>query len=242
MLEVSLGLLLGILAATFSSSIFFRLPRGINLHGFLDPKLKPFCSKCKHYLKFYEYYSVISWITCHNKCSYCGDKIDKSYMILESFIILSSILNSHYFGIGEQYIINIFITILASSICTISLTDQKIPGSLYLSLLFLAILNSSYFHLELLDVLWNIGIAAFFVMLVVKFLDKSRSYIDFIIVSSIAFVYLGGLKLYAKFILTTLAIIVIVRLFQYFRVIKMAPGPKIWLVSVNIGWFITSFI
>ena len=103
MIDLFIGLFFGVMIASYTSSIFYRLPRGISLFGYSEKGGKPFCSKCMHPLKPWEYYSVISWIYCMGKCSYCSQKIDIRYIILESGVIISSALFAYLYGIGDLY-------------------------------------------------------------------------------------------------------------------------------------------
>ena len=58
----------------------------------------PFCSKCKHALRFYEYLPVLSWVSTRGICNYCHEKVSNSYFYLEVacgvFAILCAFLYS----------------------------------------------------------------------------------------------------------------------------------------------------
>ena len=53
----------GLLFGNYATTFYHRLPLNKPINGFSDRKgIRPHCSKCKHPLKFYEYYPVIGWI------------------------------------------------------------------------------------------------------------------------------------------------------------------------------------
>ena len=97
----------GTLLGNFTTTLLYRLPRGIVLYGF-NKKLTrpPFCSNCVHPLKFYEYLPVLSWVSTLGTCNYCKMPITFSYFLLEVsagvFAVLCAILYGHNI---ENYII-----------------------------------------------------------------------------------------------------------------------------------------
>lgn len=76
--------LFGVLIGNFTTTFLYRLPNNI---GFTNKTplsfQRPFCSKCKHPLRFYEYLPILSWISTRGRCNYCEDKISPSYLLLE---------------------------------------------------------------------------------------------------------------------------------------------------------------
>ncbi|MBA8666951.1 prepilin peptidase [Holosporaceae bacterium 'Namur'] len=104
------ALIIGVLLGNFTSTVLFRLPRKIPIHGY-NPKLGkvPHCSTCGHTLKFYEYLPMLSWVSTRGRCNYCGVKINPEYTILEVFIsILAFILYFFTSGFSEEYILLLF--------------------------------------------------------------------------------------------------------------------------------------
>ncbi len=74
----------GLLIGNFATTLLYRLPRDIIPYGFSSHGMKPpFCSKCKHALRFYEYLPVLSWISTRGSCNYCHEKVSHSYFYLE---------------------------------------------------------------------------------------------------------------------------------------------------------------
>lgn len=189
MLNLFLGLFFGILLATFSSSIFYRLPRNISLYGFLDTNLKPFCSKCNHPLKFYEYYSVLSWIFCRGKCNYCKQPISKEFIILESAIIMVSIIAAFVFGMSEQYLISCFMGVLLISCAIIYNSKSKIPNSIFISMLYIAIFNHAYFIADFSSSMRYTAITAIILMALLKFLTRARIIVNELLILSIMHIF-----------------------------------------------------
>lgn len=76
-------LFFGIMIGNLLTTVIYRLPRKISLNGIFNKKFYPFCSTCKHPLKFYEYFPILSWIFSGRSCNYCGAKIPLIYTIVE---------------------------------------------------------------------------------------------------------------------------------------------------------------
>lgn len=100
MLIYSVIFIFGLLIGNFATTLLYRLPRDIIPYGFSGQGMKPpFCSKCKHALRFYEYLPVLSWISTRGSCNYCHEKVSNSYFYLEvacgAFAILCAYLYSH---------------------------------------------------------------------------------------------------------------------------------------------------
>lgn len=96
--------LFGVLIGNFTTTVFHRLPREIMISGF-DEKLTrpPFCSTCKHLLRFYEYLPILSWFSTLGKCNYCHNPITKYYIFLEVTIGLFAVILHHIFKSNLEY-------------------------------------------------------------------------------------------------------------------------------------------
>jgi len=93
--------LFGVLIGNFTTTVFYRLPRGIMISGFDQQTTRPpFCSDCGHLLKFYEYLPILSWFSTLGKCNYCHVPITKSYIALE--VSLGAVAMVLYFLFGQN--------------------------------------------------------------------------------------------------------------------------------------------
>lgn len=99
----------GILIGNFTTTIFYRLPRGIILYGFnRNTTQPPFCSKCKHVLKFYEYLPILSWVSTRGTCNYCHAPITLSYFYLEILGGLLAVICTLLYESNIEYYIIMF--------------------------------------------------------------------------------------------------------------------------------------
>jgi prepilin signal peptidase PulO-like enzyme (type II secretory pathway) len=120
-----IGLLFGIVCASYTSSMIFRLPRNISLSGLEGVGEKPFCSHCKHPLKFYEYYTLLNWFFCRGKCNYCGIALSKIYFPTEAIIIATFTMNAVLIGFNELYFLTCVLIII--SVCLSAFTYENMP-------------------------------------------------------------------------------------------------------------------
>ena len=94
-IQVLYILLIGLCTGSFLNVVIYRIPEGISI---VNPR--SFCPSCKNKIKFRENIPLISWLIKKGKCSYCGEKINIRYPIIESltavlFLIFSN--SSPYF-------------------------------------------------------------------------------------------------------------------------------------------------
>lgn len=110
----------GLLFGNYATTFYHRIPLNKPINGINNKiGLKPHCSKCKHPLKFYEYYPLIGWIITQLKCRYCGISIDKSYFYIEISSLTAGLLMFYLVGLNELFVMGLFATI--STILFISL-------------------------------------------------------------------------------------------------------------------------
>ena len=88
----------GLLIGNFSTTLLYRLPRNIIPYGFSYDMKPPFCSKCKHALRFYEYLPVLNWISTRGSCNYCSEKISYSYLCLETVCEIFAVSCAYLYG------------------------------------------------------------------------------------------------------------------------------------------------
>lgn len=104
----------GLLFGNYATTFYHRLPLNKPINGFSDRKgIRPHCSKCKHPLKFYEYYPVIGWIYTRFKCRHCGFKIDMKYFYLEISCMIGAFIIWLFIGLNYKFVIALAILVPA---------------------------------------------------------------------------------------------------------------------------------
>jgi D-alanyl-D-alanine dipeptidase len=114
LLSYLVSVVFGLLLGNFATTVYYRLPRKIELLGFDSSiNVPPMCSVCGARLRFYEYLPLLSWISTWGRCNYCSAKIDHNYFVLEVLSALTSIFIYHYFNFTDEYTILIiaFVTL-----------------------------------------------------------------------------------------------------------------------------------
>jgi leader peptidase (prepilin peptidase) / N-methyltransferase len=204
-------LVFGLLIGNFATTLLFRLPRGIIPYGFSDSDTQPpFCSKCKHLLRFYEYLPVLSWISTKGSCNYCGDKISISYFYLEIicgfFSILCLYLYGHYI---DKFILLFFFCVTASLAFAIKAEHFEVTRILTVVLIAEAIIFRTLQDRSLVPWLFAFCCAAIVSMFILKtkFDNLSRQEVIHIILP--ASVWLDDYKL-----IYMLAIVALVHWFK----------------------------
>lgn len=144
----------GLLLGNFTTSLLYRLPRGINICGFDKNNTQPpLCSYCNHRLKFYEFLPLLSCFFAATKCNYCQYPISKKYLALEIFGAVISAICLYLFDFSDLYVIvvifgllsllNYFIYIehgyvsmpITISICTLGIIFNVLLGTSFLSVI-----------------------------------------------------------------------------------------------------------
>lgn len=96
----------GLLVGSFATTFQYRLPRGVTPYGF-NPEFSkpPFCSKCKHPLRFWEYLPL-GWFLVRGSCNYCNTPISFLHTLLELSVGTLAILCMWMFSDNmDHYII-----------------------------------------------------------------------------------------------------------------------------------------
>ena len=129
MISCFLGLI-GLLLGNFVTTAIYRIPKGITIAGFDKRNTQPpFCGVCRHFLRFYEYLPLLSWITTHGQCNYCGVSINRLYMAIEISGCIGATILYWLIGLSEIYVLLLFdlaITLLAIGLF---IEEQKIYWS-----------------------------------------------------------------------------------------------------------------
>jgi len=160
-IQVLYILLIGLCTGSFLNVVIYRIPEGISI---VNPR--SFCPSCKNKIIFRENIPLISWLIKKGKCSYCGEKINIKYPIIESltavlFFIFSN--SSPYFYNFNQNMIfeSIFSWLFLSILLAISFIDLEhfwIPQGLInfgylcglINLILIGIINKNFFIIYLL--------------------------------------------------------------------------------------------
>lgn len=95
--------LFAVYIGNLATTIYYREPRNITIFGFDKKSNKPpFCSKCLHSLRFYEYLPILGWFSTFGKCNYCKAKISKSYTAIEFLTGIISIILYYLMGMNLE--------------------------------------------------------------------------------------------------------------------------------------------
>lgn len=159
----------------FATTVLHRLPRNIILYGFDKKTTKsPFCSSCKHPLKFYEYLPIFSWVSASGTCNYCNIKIPSSYFYLEIlggiFAVICSFL---YGGDIENYILMLCFYIITSLAFFVNKEHSVLAKEVTVSLLVIGMLQRTLNDQSIIPWLGALSLAAIVALCVLK--DNLRS-------------------------------------------------------------------
>jgi leader peptidase (prepilin peptidase) / N-methyltransferase len=102
-----IAIIYGLLIGNYTTTAYFRIPRSILINGIMKERGKaPHCSVCRHSLRFYEYFPLLSWIFTRFKCNYCGVDIDPVYTFLELGGMIISLSLFLLLGMNEFYVVS----------------------------------------------------------------------------------------------------------------------------------------
>ncbi len=140
-MEIAIILVLGLIIGSFMNVCIYRIPRKLSV-------IKPlsFCPKCRNTIKPWHNIPIFSYIFLGGKCSYCGEKINLRYPIVEGINGILYILAYIYFGFD---IVLPFVLFFISSLIVISFIDldfQIIPDIISISLILAGLLLSVLPH------------------------------------------------------------------------------------------------
>lgn len=160
----------GVFIGNFTTTVLYRLPRGIVLYGFNTKTTQPpFCSKCKHLLKFYEFLPIFSWVSTRGFCNYCNMPITLSYFLLEfmggAFAVLCAVL---YGDNIETYIIMFCFYMLATLAFFIVYEHGSTFKEITVSLLFIGVLHRTLEDHSLLPWLLMLSVASIISLYILK--------------------------------------------------------------------------
>lgn len=174
--------LFGVLIGNFTTTVFHRLPRDIMICGFDQKSTRPpFCSSCKHILRFYEYLPILSWFSTFGKCNYCGGLITKSYIALEILLGLMAVALYYVIGSNLEYF---FIYFCFSALVLLSifiyLKHSFIPIRISLSIVILGMIYRTLIEHEIFLWITSLSLATILSLWIMRnsLDDKSPSDIN----------------------------------------------------------------
>lgn len=159
----------GLIIGNFSTTLLYRLPRNIIPYGFSYDMKPPFCSTCKHLLRFYEYLPILNWISTRGSCNYCKDKISYSYLCLEAVCGVFAVLCAYLYSQNiDLFFLKFCFYITASLSIAIYFEHKRILHILTIALIAEAALIRTLQDQSILSWLVVFSFAAIFSMLLLK--------------------------------------------------------------------------
>jgi len=108
--QLLIGFVVGITLGSFITMLSYRLPRKLSI--VLPPSS---CPQCRAPLKVRDLVPVFSWLITGGKCSQCGAKIGRRYLLIE---LITGIMSAIAFGVigfrWELAVVLIFIVTLVT--------------------------------------------------------------------------------------------------------------------------------
>lgn len=169
-LQLIPAIFFGVLMGNYTTTLLFRMPRGIEISGInKNYSQPPCCSVCMHHLKFYEYLPVLSWIFARFKCNYCGAKINFHYFFLEIFGGCISFILCHLFGYSEIYLLLLLLCLVSSLAGLIHVENN---GQIFISLtvasVVLGMLYRTLSDSSIIPFLFDLSIVTTFLVAILK--------------------------------------------------------------------------
>lgn len=180
----------GLLIGNFTTTVFYRLPRGIVVYGFNKKHTKPpHCSTCGHELKPVEYLPLISIFSTCLKCNYCGQSVPYSYVIMEFLSAFLAVACFYAYSDNLDLFIIIFLlceTLLLTT--AILITYRQIFPLLTFSIILEGVIYRTLVDQTISNWWINIALASILSLLLLKgeeFLNpKKRLFVHFILALS----------------------------------------------------------
>ena len=166
---IILSLIFGVLVGNYSTTLLFRIPRGIEICG-INKRVNtpPYCSECRHPLQYYEYLPVLSWIFVRFRCNYCSVRINPQYFFLESSTAIVSLILFLLFGFSEIYLLFITLWIAIILAGLIELNSGRIYRELTFIVMTIGMIYRTLLDGSILFYITDIAIASIFLSLIMK--------------------------------------------------------------------------
>lgn len=168
-IQYTIVILVGLLMGNFATTLLYRLPRGVALSGFnTDSAWAPFCSVCKHKLKFYEHLPVLGWIITLGRCSYCKAKINKHYLALELLAAILAVANYILYGVSDTCVIMFVFGLLCITSAIIYLEQCIVMPVMTVSITILGCIYRTFIDHSIFAWLFSLGIAGLFCLFLLR--------------------------------------------------------------------------
>ncbi len=177
--------LFGAIVGSFLNVCIFRIPLGTSL---VSPSSR--CPQCKTPIKTYDNIPILSYFLLGGKCRYCRAPISARYPLVESMMVLFSVVLILKFGLSPSFFIYF---ILISSLVVVSFIDldhRIIPDKISLPGIILGLLASFVKPVE--------GQYDFLVLYVFK---TVKGVLNMATLDSLLGIFIGGGLLYAVAVL-----------------------------------------
>lgn len=227
-------LIIGLIMGSFYNVIIVRTLSGESI---IAPPSK--CPNCNTRLKWWENIPVFSYLILNGKCSYCHNKINIMYPIIE---ILSAIIYGIIF-VKFGFSIKFFLSIISLSIFLIlagmDIREKRISTKLlYLSIITSVLFNYSNFPDSISGLLVGGGIA-YIIRKLLNFIFKKEVIGDGDIFAIMSASALCGLS-HIVFIL--LLMIIFQLMFSLPNIAKKLLNEKKYSLGYLLIWFVISYI
>jgi len=110
-IELFFAITLGLLFGNLLTSFYHRILTNKPINGIFESGMKPHCANCYTELKYYEYFPVLSWISCRFRCNYCGTKIPIVYFLLEIISMFIALILWLIIGFTSLFIFLFFLAL-----------------------------------------------------------------------------------------------------------------------------------
>lgn len=107
---------------SFLNVVIYRLPKRM---GFVEGK--SMCPTCKHNLEPRDLVPIISWISLHGKCRYCGCKISVRYTVVEGLGGVAAVVSTLVLGI-KWYALVAFLIVGTLTVAACIIYDSAVKN------------------------------------------------------------------------------------------------------------------
>lgn len=238
--EIFLVVVYSVFLGNFITTLYYRIPNEIPI----GPKHKPFCSNCKHPIKFRQYLPLFYYIFSDRHCKNCKTKVPSVYFKMECLTALMLILYYTVFNFGDEiFVSSSFLIPACSLLFFVALNYGKIHKDI---IWFFAIACLSYRAFGLKDTFENTIVGLLLSYFLAKIIDGVSMKVKGIPIPDDAFrcIALCGLGLETAYTFILLIICLIFGfLATYSKRIVYAFGRKaiaVFPMIVYIGMFLPS--
>ena len=167
----------GLFFGNVATSIYYRLPRNLQLLGFgSKTSLPPRCSVCQHLLKFKEYVPIFGYIMSKGKCNYCGVDINREYLFLEVFTVILSVFLCYNFIFLDWYIIFLSFGVAAALSFLFLQKKNTLSNKVFFFIIFVGLIYDTLFNQEIYNWLFKIA-----VILILYTLSQRKQRLNFLL-------------------------------------------------------------